>query len=213
MEYGQRPLPQTANARQALDEAYSRAKELAKANELDEIDAGIYIRHYTTLKKIAGDHAPKVQPIAELLSEWHFGPSGTGKSRTVRETYPDAFIKNADRWWDGYQGESVVILEDIDIYDIKLGRYLKLWGDHYSFPAECKYEGKRDIRPDRIIVTSNYHPKDIWSDERTWGPILRRYRIVEYGTTPMERVADGSLNRTQQVHAHVAAYDYELEII
>lgn len=186
---------------------------MAKANELDDIDAGIYIRHYTTLKKIAGDHSKKVSPVSELLSEWHYGPSGTGKSRTVRETYPDAYIKDADKWWDGYQGESVVILEDLDIYDVKLGRYLKLWGDHYSFPAQSKFEGKRDIRPGRIIVTSNYHPKDIWSDERTWQPILRRYKLVEYRAPALDGLEQGSLTHTQQVHAHVAASDYELEII
>jgi len=93
------------------------------------------------LKKIAGDHAPNVPAIDELSSEWHYGPSGTGKSRAVREAYPEAYIKDADKWWDGYRGQSVVILEDIDIYDVKLGRYLKLWGDHYSFPAQSKHEG------------------------------------------------------------------------
>ena len=63
------------------------------------------------------------------------GPIVTGKSRYVREKYPDAFIKDANKWWDGYNGEEVVIIKDIDKYDIKLGRHLKLWGDHYSFPV------------------------------------------------------------------------------
>lgn len=48
-----------------------------------------------------------------LCSEWHWGPTGTGKSRSVRTKYPDAFIKSNDIWWDGYSGEETVIIEEM----------------------------------------------------------------------------------------------------
>lgn len=43
-----------------------------------------------------------VQNLDTLESEWHWGPTGTGKSRSVRNKWPDAFIKSNDIWWDGY---------------------------------------------------------------------------------------------------------------
>lgn len=156
------------------------AKELARADRVEEIESAIYVPFYNTLKRIATDHAPKVESIATKHHEWHSGPTGTGKSRYVREKYPDAFIKDADRWWDGYRGEETVIIEDIDKYDVKLGRYIKLWGDHYAFPADMKCQGKRDIRPKRVIITSNYTPEEIWNDARTYEPIKRRYTPIEY---------------------------------
>lgn len=36
------------------------------------------------------------------------------------------------------------------------------------------------IRPQKLVITSNYHPKDIWADETTLEPILRRFKIVHF---------------------------------
>lgn len=46
--------------------------------------------------------AKKTETLTVLDNEWHWGVTGAGKSRAVREKYPDAFIKSNDIWWDGY---------------------------------------------------------------------------------------------------------------
>lgn len=175
---------------------WAAAKALAISGDIEAIDPQLYVQYYNTFKRIKADHAPKVDPIPTLDHEWHYGPTGTGKSRFVRTAYPAAFVKDANRWWDGYKGEHEVILEDVDKYDVKLGRYLKLWGDHYSFPADFKHQGKLDIRPKKIIVTSNYAPREIWSDEKTFEPIERRYKLIVYypgGSSELENPSDVEL--------------------
>lgn len=42
------------------------------------------------------------------------------------------------------------------------------------------------IRPKKVIVTSNWHPKEIWDDVGTLGPILRRYQVIFFEAPPEE---------------------------
>lgn len=53
------------------------------------------------------------QPLDALVHEWHWGVTGTGKTRGVRERFPDAYLKSNTKWWDGYNGEDQVILDEM----------------------------------------------------------------------------------------------------
>eukprot|EP00965_Chrysotila_dentata_P256877 6212704-Pleurochrysis_carterae.AAC.2 len=72
-----------------------------------------------------------------------------------------------------------MIVEELDPSFAHLGSFLKRWADTYPFTAECKGSVIR-CRPEMIIVTSNYHPRDIWSDPAMLEPILRRFKCVEF---------------------------------
>lgn len=190
-EVGVLPPPQNKAGNQANAEKWAKARQAAKEGRFDDVPDDIYIKHLNNIHRIASDAAPKVPALPTTTGQWHYGPTGTGKSRSVREKYPQAFIKQADKWWDGYRGEPVVIVEDVDKYDRAMGRYCKLWCDHYAFPADMKCQGKRDIRPHLVIFTSNYHPNEIWDDEKTWKPIVRRCSMLHYNAPLMaERSED-----------------------
>lgn len=55
----------------------------------------------------------KCVDLTELNNEWHWGYTGTGKTRGVRARFPDAFIKGNNVWWDGYNNEEVVIIDEM----------------------------------------------------------------------------------------------------
>lgn len=110
--------------------------------------------------------------------EWYYGPPGTGKSRTAMEKYPNAYRKAQNKWFDGYQGEKEIILDDLDTGS--LGHLLKIWADRYPCTGEVK-GGTVNLVHRTFCVTSNYHPRDLWPDDvQMQRAIIRRFNILEF---------------------------------
>ena len=88
----------------------------------------------------------------------------------------DTTLKCVISGGENYAGEENVLMEDIGIAHAYLGDHLKIWADRYGFRAEIKHDS-RVLRPQKIIVTSNYHPKELWQDNSILEPILRRFKL------------------------------------
>lgn len=176
-EFGTKPLTQEEKGETEV-QRYALARDSAKRGNLDEIPADIFVRCYSTLKRIQLDYMPRVAPQEGVCGVWIYGLSGCGKTRAVYAKYPDLFQKPSTKWWDGYQGEDVVLVDDVDIYDVKLGGEFKHWADFCPFIAESK-GGAQRIRPKKLFVTSQYKIEDIWTDEKTQAALGRRFVVIE----------------------------------
>lgn len=159
-------------------ERWDSYKRSAKAGNLENLPSKIYIQNYTTLKQIHCDNMKKAPNAEQCTGLWLYGGYGSGKSHLARTTYPDAYIKNATKWWDGYQGQDQVIFEDMDPFLKGMARHFKIWGDKWNFPAEIK-RSTINIRPKLFIVTSQYLPEQIWDDVETIGAIRDRFIITK----------------------------------
>lgn len=179
-EFGLLPAAQLAAANGKRKADYDLAISLAKKQKLYEIDSGLLIRHMSSLKQIQRDFPPKLDDNSTLCGYWFVGKPGTGKSRAARWLFPDAYPKPCNKWWDGYQNQPYVLIDDFDQHHKVLGHHLKIWADHYPYMAEQKGNSIM-IRPEIILITSNYSIEEIfYEDQNLQQAIKRRYTVIEF---------------------------------
>lgn len=183
-EDGIPPLEPHVQGGQATKDKWAEALASAKVNMLDDIAPKMLVTHYQTFKRIAQDYQAVPEDLSGVCGEWFYGAPRTGKSRAARELYPGYYDKPCNKWWDGYRNHPFVIIDDFDKNHEVLGHHLKRWADRYSFPAEHKGHTYQ-IRPQKIIVTSNYHPEEIFQkDPVLLQAILERFRLTEFTQSP-----------------------------
>lgn len=178
-EAGTEPVTQRKKGELEQDR-WKRIRLAAEEGRFEDIDDDVRFRNISTIN--VHRHASLLKSSyedSEVQHEWYWGEAGTGKSRKAREENPGAYLKMCNKWWCGFDNEDVVIIEDFDQRHEMLLHHLKIWGDRYQFIGEFK-GGARKMRPKKIIITSNYHPDQIWKNPEDLEPILRRFKTTEF---------------------------------
>lgn len=171
------------------------AKEIIKAakeGRYQDIDEESLLRYANVLSKVSMFDDTKAY-LKEPCGLWICGPEECGKTLSCvldEDGNPKQglYLKDFTLWWDGYSGQDVVLLDDMDMEHKHLGSYFKIWGDFCRHQAQCK-GGYVRLRYSQFIVTSNFLPADIWppkpDDERTktfLRTIMRRFKFrIYYG--------------------------------
>lgn len=163
-----------------------------KRNDLDDIKE--VIRNGGTMRQVV-DIATSYQAakMAELILkykepkrnwkpkvEWFFGPTGSGKTRKAFEILgEDAYVAmSTGRWWDGYDGEHNVIIDDMRKDFCKFHELLR-YLDRYAMRVETK-GGSRQFLAKHIIITSAFSPTQLFDTREDLQQLLRRIDNIEY---------------------------------
>lgn len=181
VEYGTLPTGKTGSAEggKATAAKWRSIADLAimgKMNQIMEEYPRECVASYTKLKQIGFDFKITPPDLSEPCGEWLCGKAGVGKSYTARKENPILYNKMMNKWWDGYDHQEVVLLEDMDpSYEQSMQYFLKIWADQYAFRVEIKNHSAM-IRPKKIIVTSQYHIKEIFKDPLIVEALERRFK-------------------------------------
>lgn len=186
-EYGELPPERGRQGGEATKRKWEEAYNAAKEGDFDAIPPDLYIRYRNSFKAI---YQEEVNRNTSAIGDWdlkhHFiwiyGPTGTGKSHmarsiamTVDQEHPP-YLKGLNKWWSGYQQEKVVIIEEASPESCKyLAPLFKQWCDKWPFAAETKGgHFEHGIRPEYIIITSNYSIAECFPEINDQEPMKRR---------------------------------------
>lgn len=179
-EYGTRP---TGGSGKAQAEDWETWYQLAAEGRFKEIPAKVQIKHLGNLERI---HRQNIKFIdqTDVRGVWLCGTPGVGKSHFARQVLgADGYYpKLNNKWWDGYQSQKVVIMEDVDCETVKfLHHHLKIWADRWGFIGETKGGAVAPVHR-WLIVTSNYGINEILQDlqdQQLKAAITRRFIRLE----------------------------------
>lgn len=173
-EYGVKPKMQGSGQK----ERWENARQAAKDGRFEEIDDELYSKYINNFKAIHAESQVMPAALEHPNHLWIYGGTGTGKSHSVATTYPGRYIKNLNKWWDGYTDQEVVHIDEIDPTHKYLTSFLKQWADKWPFNAEIKGSAKM-LRPPKLIVTSNYSIDEMEFPPACHAALKRRFKEIE----------------------------------
>ena len=108
---------------------------------------------------------------------WIHGPTGVGKTKYVHDREQQLWTSSNDlKWFDGYEGQEAVLLDDFRVRDVSYGFLLRLL-DRYPLNVPIK-GGFVPWVPRRIYVTCPMSPieafEDMLSEKDDIGQLTRR---------------------------------------
>lgn len=153
----------------------STMKQVAQAHpeQFVKYHRGLLELHRTLM---AGDPRDKSKEPTVL---WWFGPTGTGKSRSAFETYPAAYVKMPNKWWDGYLGHDAVIMDDYRPSMCYFHQLLQIL-DRYPMKIEMK-GSSMELSAMTFIITCSQRPEVIWhgKTEEDVSQLIRRITEIK----------------------------------
>lgn len=120
---------------------------------------------------------PRAIPDDKFDIRWYFGPTGTGKSHDVYAEFPDHYRVLTHKWWDGYRGHDVVLVDDFRASWCRFEELLRLT-DKYPFRVEYK-GGSCEVQFRTLIITSALSPQEAYpAVGEDLGQLRRRINVV-----------------------------------
>ncbi|AFK85001.1 Rep [Bat associated circovirus 3] len=154
-------------------EGGSSLSEVAQANPEVFIRYGRGLRDYMNVRGLVKPRDFKTHVIVLV------GEPGSGKSKYANEVEGTKYWKPRGQWWDGYNGEEVVVLDDFYGW-VPYDELLRV-GDRYPLKVQVK-GAFVDFVSKTLVITSNKRPEEWYDKEKIpdQSAMWRRFNEMYY---------------------------------
>lgn len=151
------------------------ASALAMSGKMLDVNPSTYVRYHRGLHALQLLHMIPYSGPKEVF--WYYGPTATGKSLKAFQENPGAYWQSSDAgWFDGYSGQVCIVVDDMEPGTLSVREFNRLTD---VYPYHVKVKGTHcPCMARRIIVTSHWHPSEIFSSDRL-PEILRRITVLQ----------------------------------
>lgn len=153
-----------------------KLSQQGKRNDLNDIFNSI--KEGKSLKDVANENPSQwayhrkamadFKQLNEEVRNWEtevillWGKSGSGKTREAIEAGA-TMLEIIGDFINGYDGEDIVVFDDIEPWTFKRYQFLKLF-DRYPYKINIK-GGTRNWKPKKVYLTTNNKPDEILTDK------------------------------------------------
>jgi len=137
-----------------------------------------FIRFHRGIEKLVSLQLKPRDPNVPPVVTWIYGPTGVGKTKKATTEYGASYyMKDNTMWWDGYEQQETIIMDDID--DRIPFRVMLQLLDRYPYQGQVK-GGYVHINSKNIVITADRPLEDVYSNltEHEISQLKRRINFV-----------------------------------
>lgn len=184
LEFGEAPAG--AGSRSDLLAVQELLAGGSSVRDIAESHFGVFLRYQRALRQYADFFAEVRNWPTEVRVYW--GASGAGKTRAVYAEFEqsDVYSHPGSVWFDGYEGQKVVLFDDFGGSEFKITYLLKLL-DRYPMRVPIKGAFAQWV-PRFIILTSNHSPDEWYPNAKPMHvrAMKRRFTEVRHFMNPTD---------------------------
>lgn len=139
----------------------------------------VYVKYANGLNSLQYKMQQHRDPDNPPIVTWYYGKAGCGKTRRVYENHEisEIYTKPANKWWDGYTQQPVILIDDFSEDFLNYRDFLTLI-DRYPTSREVK-GGTVKINSRYIYITCEFHPKYLFTkSENHLEQVTRRIHAI-----------------------------------
>lgn len=172
--YGEyEPTEGTQGKRSDLEAIAEKCKANVNLATIAMEHPGDFIRYHSGITALHTKVAAKPPVMRQMQVTVYYGPTATGKTHRVMNTYPECFVVVPGRGpFDMYNGEDVVFFDEFDWTSwsiFEMNRYL----DKYRLILNCRYNN-RYAGWTHVVICANSSPLTWWPNAEL--PVVQAFR-------------------------------------
>lgn len=161
----------------------------------------LFLKYNKAIQQVKSLTVTKRTWVTELIVL--FGETGTGKSSYVRDHHPETYWKQRSQWWDNYEAQEIVCLDDFYGW-IQFDELLRL-ADGNPLLVQTK-GGQAQFVAKKIYITTNLQPYEWYQNEKVklhFPALYRRISAIYHFTQFKEFKIYNSYNEFNSAINHL----------